>query len=160
MAKVNYVPAGYHTVTPYITVRNCSQAIEFYKKAFGAQEIARMPMPGGLIGHAELKIGDSFIMLSDEMPQAGSKSPQTLGGTTGNLHIYVRDVDSAYKQAVSAGANSMMEPADMFWGDRYCKLTDPYGHQWGLATHIEDVAPEEMNRRAAAMFASPKTQSA
>lgn len=146
-AKVNPVPPGYHTATPYLTLNDCARAIDFYKRAFGAQEIMRMEAPGGKIGHAELRIGDSPIMLSDEMPGGGNRSPQSLGGTTGGVFLYVRDVDALYKQAVDAGAKADMPPADMFWGDRFGKLTDPFGHSWSMATHIEDVAPEEMQRR-------------
>ena len=123
--KANPIPAGYHTATPYLTYNNCAQAIDFYKKAFGAQEKSRMEMPGGKIGHAEIKIGDSFLMLADEMPGAGNKSPQTLGGTACSIFLYVTDVNAVYKQAVNAGAKADMQPADMFWGDRFGKLTDP-----------------------------------
>jgi PhnB protein len=135
-------------VTPYLTVNNGAQAIEFYKRAFGATEIFRMAGPPGKIGHAELKIGDSMIMLSDEFPMGGTKSPQSLGGTTSSVFLYVPDIDAAFRQAVAAGAKSDMEPANMFWGDRFGKLTDPFGHSWAMATHVEDVAPEEMEKRA------------
>jgi PhnB protein len=145
--KVDPVPRGYHTATPYLTVNDCARAIDFYKNAFGAHEVMRMDGPPGKIGHAELKIGDSMLMLSDEMPGGGNRSPQSLGGTTGSVFLYVTDVDSAYKKAVDAGATSDMPPADMFWGDRFGKLTDPFGHSWAMATHKEDVAPEEMRKR-------------
>jgi PhnB protein len=147
MAKVNPIPTGYHTATPYLTLSDCASAIDFYKKAFGAQEIMRMEGPAGKIGHAEIKIGDSPIMLADEMPGGGHRAPKSLGGTTVGVFLYVTDVDSSYKKAVDAGAKADMPPADMFWGDRFGKLTDPFGHSWLLATHKEDVAPEEMHKR-------------
>ncbi len=145
--NVSPIPAGYHTATPYLTLSDCARAIDFYKRAFGATEVMRMEAPGGKIGHAELRIGDSMVMLADEFPGAGNKAPQTLGGTTSGVFLYVTDVDAAYKRAVDAGANPDMPPSNMFWGDRYGKLTDPFGHAWALATHIEDVAPEELGRR-------------
>jgi PhnB protein len=135
-------------------VKDAAAAIEFYKRAFGAEEVERMPGPGGKgVMHAEIKIGDSRIMLSDEFPGTGCSSPQTLGGTTCQLFLYVPDVDSAYQRAVSAGATATMPVADMFWGDRYGKLSDPFGHQWGLATHKEDVSPSELKRRSEEFFA-------
>jgi PhnB protein len=155
---VKPIPEGYHTVTPYLAVNDGAKAIEFYKKAFGAQEKSRMGGPQGKIGHAELKIGDSLIMLSDEMPGSGARSPQSLGGTAVNIFLYVNDVDSAYKQAVSAGARADMPPQDMFWGDRYGKLTDPFGHSWSIATHKEDVAPAEMERRGKEAMSQMATQ--
>lgn len=145
--KVNPIPSGYHTATPYLTLNDCARAIDFYKRAFGAQEIMRMDGPGGKVGHAEIRIGDSVVMLSDEMPGAGGRAPKSLGGTTGGIFLYVNDVDSAYKQAVDAGANADMPPANMFWGDRFGRLTDPFGHAWMMATHKEDVAPAEMKKR-------------
>jgi PhnB protein len=151
MAKVQPIPAGYHTVTPYLVVSDAARAIEFYKQAFGANELFRMGGPEGRIGHAELKIGDSVIMLSDEM--MGNRSPQSFGGSPVSIFMYTENIDSTFNQAVSAGAKSDMPPADMFWGDRFGKLTDPFGHQWALATHIEDVAPEEMEKRARAAAA-------
>jgi len=148
------IPAGYHTVTPYLVVKDAAKAIDFYKRAFGAEEVDRMPGPGGKgVMHAEIKIGDSRLMLSDEMPGAGCSSPQTLGGTTCQLFIYVPDVDAAFQQAISAGATSTMPVSDMFWGDRYGKLSDPFGHQWGMATHKEDVSPQELAKRSEAFFA-------
>jgi PhnB protein len=146
--KVSPVPAGYHTATPYLVVNDANSAIDFYKKAFGAQEIMRMQGPGGKIGHAELKIGDSVIMLSDEMPGGSGKSPKSLGGSTASVFLYVDKVDSVFSQAVAAGAKSEMEPQDQFWGDRFGKLEDPFGHLWAIATHIEDVQPAEMEKRA------------
>jgi PhnB protein len=152
MAKA--IPEGYHSITPYLVVKDAAQAIEFYKRAFGAQEVARMAGPGGKgIMHAEIKIGDSHVMLSDEMPGTGATSPQSLGGTTCSLFLYVPDVDSTYRQAVSAGATSTMPVSDQFWGDRFGKLADPFGHQWALATHKEDVSPQEMKKRSDAFFA-------
>jgi PhnB protein len=147
MAKVNPIPNGYHVVTPYLTIQGAGEAIDFYKRAFGAVEVARMATPDGKIMHAELQIGDSFIMLGDENPQY-NRSPKSLGGTAVGLHLYVPDVDAAFARAVGAGATPKMPPTDMFWGDRFGKLTDPYGHEWSLATHKEDVGPEEMRRRA------------
>ena len=146
-AKVSPIPPGYHTVTAYLTLDDCARAIDFYKKAFGAQEIMRMEGPHGKTAHAEIKIGDSMIMLADEMPGSGGRAPKSLGGTTAGIFLYVKDVDSSYKQAVDAGAKADMQPTDMFWGDRFGKLTDPFGHSWSLATHKEDVAPEEMRTR-------------
>lgn len=146
--KVNPVPAGYHTATPYLVVNDANSAIDFYKKAFGAQEIMRMQAPGGKIGHAELKIGDSMIMLADERPGGSGKSPKSLGGSSASIFLYLKDVDSTFKQAVAAGAKAEMQPQNQFWGDRFGQLVDPFGHLWGLATHIEDVAPQEMEKRA------------
>jgi PhnB protein len=136
-----------------LTCNDAAKAIEFYKRAFDAKEIMRMPMQNGKIGHAELRIGDSVIMVADEMPGGEARSPQSLGGTTMGLMLYVKDVDSSYQKALSAGAKASTPPQDMFWGDRYGKLTDPYGHSWALATHKEDVAPEEMQRRMQAQTA-------
>ncbi len=140
------IPDQYHTITPHIVVRNAAQAIEFYKKALGAEELYRMPGPGGMIMHAEIKIGNSIVMMADENPQMGDKSPQTLGGTTGGLMMYCENVDQAYDRMVKAGGTSEMPPADMFWGDRYCRVRDPFGHSWALATHVRDVTPEEMQK--------------
>jgi PhnB protein len=151
---VKPIPPGYHTVTPYLTVKGAAQAIEFYKRAFGAQEVERMPGPDGKsVMHAELKIGDSIVMLSDEFPQMGTRSPQTLGGSSGYLFLYVSDVDAAFKRAVDAGAKATMPPADMFWGDRFAKVSDPFGHEWGMATHKEDLSPEEIRKRGQAEMA-------
>jgi len=147
------VPEGYHTVTPYLAVEDAARAIEFYTRAFGAKEAVRMDAPGGKIGHAELEIGDSRIMLSDPFPQASTKPPKELGGTSFSVMMYVEDVDAAFKRAVDAGATVSMELADMFWGDRFGSVTDPFGHSWSLATHVEDVPPEEMAERAKAAMA-------
>src|SRR5262245_32721806 len=146
---VKPIPEGYHTVTSYLTVRNATDAIEFYKRAFGAEEVGRMAGPDNKsVMHAEIKIGDSIVMLSDAFPQGDTRSPQSLAGTTASLILYVPDVDAAFRRAESAGARATMPPANMFWGDRFGKLTDPFGHVWGLATHMEDVSPEEMKKRA------------
>jgi PhnB protein len=151
--KVNAIPPGYHSITPYLVVNEASRAIEFYKQAFGAKETVRMGGPGGKVGHAELKIGDSMLMLSDEMPGSGTRSPQSLGGSPVSIFMYVESVDSVFNQAVKAGVKADMPPQDMFWGDRFGKLTDPFGHSWAIATHIEDVAPQEMEKRAQAAMA-------
>jgi PhnB protein len=151
--KVNAIPSGYHTLTPYLVVSDASRAIEFYKQVFGAKETVRMGGPGGKVGHAELKIGDSMLMLSDEMPGSGNRSPQSLGGSPVSVFMYVENVDSVFDQAVKAGAKADKPPEDMFWGDRFGHLTDPFGHLWAIATHIEDVAPEEMRKRAQAAMA-------
>ena len=147
-AKVKPIPEGYRTITPYLVVNDGAAAMEFYRRAFGAKEVMRMEAPGGKIAHAELKIGDSILMLADEMPGMENRSPRSLGGTTAGIMLYVEDVDSVFKQAVSAGAKVDQPIADMFWGDRYGKLSDPFGHSWSLATHKEDVAPADMERRA------------
>jgi PhnB protein len=159
MAKVTPIPPGYHSVTPYISVTNANEAIEFYKRAFGAEEIMRMAGPGGKIMHAEIKVGDSPIMLSDEYPEMGVKAPITAGCTTATLMVYVPDVDASYVKAVEAGAKATMPIQDMFWGDRYGQVTDPYGHRWSLATHVEDVSMEEMERRQQEFFAKMKAAS-
>lgn len=151
MNKVKPVPEGYSTVTSYLHVRNATQALEFYKKAFHAKELVRMPGPGGKIMHAEIQIGDSRIMLSDEFPEMGNKSPHTLGGTTGGLHLYVYDVDAWFKQAVAAGAQVKRPVENQFYGDRLGTLVDPFGHVWSIATHVENVSPEEMKKRMATM---------
>jgi len=143
---VKAIPAGYHTLTPYMTVRDAARAIEFYKQAFGAVERGAMKGPDGKIMHAELLIGDSIVMLADEQPQFGSLSPQSTGGAGMGLHIYVEDVDNAFDRAVKAGAKVEMPVSDMFWGDRYGKLADPFGHKWSIATHKADLSPEQMER--------------
>ena len=140
------IPEGYHSITPYMTVRDAARAIEFYKQAFGAHDRGVMKGPGGKIMHAELVIGDSIIMLADEFPEFGSLSPQSIGGSGMGLHIYVEDVDSAFDRAVHAGAKVEMPVADMFWGDRYGKLQDPFGHKWSIATHKADLSPAEIEK--------------
>jgi PhnB protein len=150
---VQPIPEGYHSVTPYLAVDDAAQAIEYYKKAFGAKERGRMEAPGGKIGHAELEIGDAVVMLSDPLPQFATRSPKELGGTTASLFMYVEDVDATVKRAVDAGATLTVEVEDQFWGDRFGMVTDPYGHQWSIATHVEDVPPEEMAERAKAAMA-------
>jgi PhnB protein len=150
---VQPIPEGYNTLSPSIAVDNASEAIEFYKKAFGATERGRMPGPGGTIAHAELQIGDSILMLSDPFPQSSVKPPKELGGTTVNLFLYVEDVDALVKQATDAGATVSMPVDDMFWGDRFGTITDPFGHSWGIATHVEDVSPEDMAERGKAAMA-------
>ena len=146
-AKVKPIPEGYRTITPYLVVDDARAAIEFYRRAFGAKEVMKMDGPGGKISHAELKIGDSMIMLSDEMPGTGTRAPKSLGGTTAGVFLYVENADTTFQQAVAAGAKVDTPLADMFWGDRYGKLTDPFGHCWSLATHKEEVSQEEMARR-------------
>ena len=150
----NPVPRGLRTVTASLTVKGAKQAIEFYKNAFGAELLMKMESPTGGIGHAELKIGDSVIFLNDEFPQGNSKSPITLGGTTGGIQLYVNDVDSSFKRAVDAGAKPAMPPMDMFWGDRMSQVTDPFGHAWGISTHKEDLSQAEMEKRAAEFWQS------
>jgi PhnB protein len=149
-AKVKPIPDGYHTVTPYLVCKDAAKALEFYAKAFNAKETFRMPAPDGSVMHAEFQIGDSMIMLGEECPERGAKSPNTLGGSPVNIFLYVEDVDASFARATSAGCKTEMPPTDMFWGDRFGKLTDPFGHSWSMATHKEDVAPEEMGKRAAA----------
>ena len=155
MAKrAKAIPDGYHTVTPYLMVRGADRAIEFYKRAFGAEELMRMSGPDGKsIMHAEIKIGDSRIFLSEEFPDMGCRSLESLGGIASSLHLYVEDVDAAFKRAVAAGAQVKMPVADMFWGDRFGKLIDPFGHEWAMATHKEDLTPTEICKRAEAFFA-------
>jgi uncharacterized glyoxalase superfamily protein PhnB len=145
------IPDGYHSITPYMTVRDAARAIEFYKQAFGATEKGVMKGPDGKIMHAELVIGDSIIMLGDEMPEYGSLSPLSTGGTGMGLHIYVADVDTAFDRAVKAGATVEMPVADMFWGDRYGKLADPFGHKWSIGTHKADLTAQEMEDGMKAM---------
>jgi PhnB protein len=143
--SVKPIPDGYHTLTPYLVVRDAVRAIEFYKQAFGAQERGVMKGPDGKVMHAELTIGDSIIMLSDEMPEYGTHSPLS-GGAGMGLHIYVDGVDAAFDRAVKAGAQVEMPVADQFWGDRYGKLKDPFGHKWSIATHTKDLSRDEMKK--------------
>ncbi len=148
------VPEGYHTVSPALAIDGAADAIDFYTRAFGAKERYRMPAPDGKIAHAELQIGDSVVMLSDVFPQATVKAPTDLGGTSVAVFLYVGDVDAVFQQAVDAGATVTMPLDDMFWGDRFGAVMDPYGHSWSLATHVEDVPPEEMEERAKQAFAA------
>ena len=148
MAKPKPIPDGHPTVTPYLTLKDAAQAIDFYRRAFGADEEGRMNSPDGKsVIHAEIRIGDSMVMLSDEFPGMGPRSPQALGGTTASIFLYVPDVEAAFKRAVDAGAKGVMPPADIFWGD-------PFGHQWAMATHKEDLSREEIQKRGAAAMAS------
>ena len=156
MSTVKAIPAGYHTVTPYLTIKNGAKALEFYKKAFGATEIYKLMMPDGRLGHAEIRLGDSMIMLGDEFPEYGGKAPDTLGGSPVSIYLYVEDVDAFFKIALAAGAKERKPVMDQFYGDRSGQLEDPFGHLWWVATHKEDVTPEEIQKRAQAMFAGNK----
>jgi uncharacterized glyoxalase superfamily protein PhnB len=148
---VKAVPDGYNTLTPYLVCQGADDAIRFYSEAFGATEMVRMPGPAGSVMHAELRMGTSVLMLSDENPDRGALSPQTVGGSPVSIFIYTEDVDALYARAVKAGARGVAPPADMFWGDRFAQLVDPFGHSWAMATHTEDVSPEEMGKRMASM---------
>ena len=149
---VKPVPEGYHTATPNLIVNDAARALEFYTRALGAKERMRSSGPGGKIMHAEFQLGDSIIMLADEFPEMGSRSPKTLGGSVGGLWLYVPDTDAVYDQAIAAGATSVSAPADMFWGDRHARIRDPFGHEWSIATHKEDVSPEEMEKRSGEFY--------
>jgi len=151
--KINPIPEGYHTLSPYLIVRGAANALEFYKKAFGATELCRLNMPDGKIAHGEFKIGDSIFMISDESPQCPSTSPETLGGSAVTLHLYVTDADATFTDAIKAGAKETMPLADQFWGDRMGGVVDPFGHYWMIATHFEDVDPSEFQSRMEACFA-------
>ncbi|HEX4835424.1 MAG TPA: VOC family protein [bacterium] len=154
--KVKHIPDGYHTETPYLTVDNAAAAIEFYKKAFGAKEIMRMPGPGGKIGHAEIQIGNSRIMLADEAPPMGTRGPKALGGSPVSLMLYFPDVDKVFNRALAAGAKQTRPVKNQFYGDRSGDLEDPFGHKWIISTHIEEVPPKEMEKRMkAAMAGAP-----
>jgi len=148
------IPEGYHTITPYLAVGDAARAIDFYKKAFGAKERLRMEAPDGKIGHAELELGDSLVMLSDPFPQASTRPPEELDGTSASVFMYVEDVDAVVKQAVGAGATVTMEVEDQFWGDRFGTVTDPFGHVWSIATHFEDLTPDEIAERSKAAMAA------
>lgn len=148
---VKAIPDGYYSLTPYLVCKGAEKAIDFYTKVFGAQEIMRMPGPGGRIMHAEVKIGNSMLMLSDENKERGALSPETIGGTTASIMFYTDDVDAVFNRAVAAGAKSETPPENMFWGDRMGNLVDPFGHKWAIATHKEDVSPDEMQKRMAAI---------
>jgi len=145
------IPEGFRGATPYLCCRDAARAIEFYKKAFGATEVMRLADPTGKVGHAEIRIGEAMIMLADEHPEFGFRSPLTYGGSPVGIHVYVDDVDSFFKQATAAGATMSRPPTDQFYGDRSGSLTDPFGHVWHFATHTEDVSPQELQRRYAAM---------
>ena len=156
-ARAGGIPEGFHTITTQLTVKGGIQAIDFYKRACGATELTRLAGPvGASIMHAELKIGDSIFFVADESPDMGSRSPQSLGGTPASLHVYVADVDRAFARAVQAGAQVRMPVADMFWGDRYGRLLDPFGHEWGLATQKERLSNAQVRQRAAAFFSRPR----
>jgi len=150
---VKPIPDGYHSVTPYLIVNDAARALEFYKKAFDAVELMRMPGPDGKIGHAEIKIGDSPVMLADEAPSMGARSPRTIGGSPITLMVYLKDVDAQVAKAVAAGATLTRPVANQFYGDRTGGLDDPFGHHWYLATHVEDVPPDELEKRAAKAMA-------
>ena len=149
---VSAIPEGYHSVTPYLVMQGASAAIDYYKRVFGATERMRMDAPGGRIGHAELEIADSVIMLADEFPEMGHKSPRTLGGSPVSLVLYVENVDDVFKRAIQAGAKEIRPLENQFYGDRMGTLEDPFGHVWSVATHVEDVSPEEMQRRSEEMM--------
>jgi PhnB protein len=146
--KASPIPKGFHSATPYLVIRGAADALAFYAKAFGARATCVMKMPDGSVMHAEMKIGDSMLMLSEENLQWGSKSPTTLGGSATHVMLYVKDVDASIAKAVSAGATIAMPAADQFWGDRYGKITDPFGHVWSVATHLEDMTPKQLQERA------------
>jgi PhnB protein len=152
--KPRPVPEGYHTITPYLSIKGAARAIEFYKRAFGAEELYRLDMPDGRVGHAELQIGSSRFMLADEMPEmtdAVCRSPESLRGSTVGFNVYVPDVDAQFKRAAEAGATIKRPVKDQFYGDRSGTIEDPFGHVWTLSTHVEDVSPDEMKRRLASM---------
>ena len=149
---VKPIPDGYHTVTPYLIVKNAGSAIEFYKKAFNANETSRLPGPGGRLMHASLRIGDSTVMLVDEMPEHGALGPKSLKGSPVAIHLYVEDADATAAQAVAAGARTIMPVTDMFWGDRYGAVVDPFGNKWSFGTHLKDLTPEEMQKSMKGAF--------
>jgi PhnB protein len=149
-AQVKPIPDGYHTITPYLSIKGAAGAIDFYKKAFGATEVMRMAQPDGRVRHAELQVGDSRVMLADEFPEMDFRSPHSIGGTPVQLHMYVKNVDTVVSQAVAAGAKLVRPVQDQFYGDRSGTVADPYGHVWHVATHKEDVSMEELRKRAAA----------
>lgn len=150
------IPAGHRTVTPYLSIKNGVAALEFYKKAFGAVEVSKLILPDGRLGHAEIRLGDSMVMLADEFPEFGGKAPTTLGGTPVCIHLYVEDVDGFFKKALAAGAKERKPVTDQFYGDRSGQLEDPYGHLWWVATHKEDIPQEELQRRVETMFGGKK----
>ncbi|MGP8075229.1 MAG: VOC family protein [Thermoplasmata archaeon] len=150
---VKPIPEGFHTATPVLTVHDGVRALEFYTKGLGATERMRSTGPGGKIQHAEFVLGDSIFMLSDEFPEMGSKSPKSLGGCVGGIFLYVPDTDAIYHRAIAAGATSLSAPEDMFWGDRHARIRDPFGHEWSIATHKEDLSREEVDKRAKEFYA-------
>jgi len=150
--SVKPIPEGYHSVTPYLCIKGASEAIEFYKSAFDATELMRIPSPDGSIGHAEIQVGDSRIMIPDESPKMDFRSPATIGWTPVHVYMYVEDVDRIFAQANAAGATAMMPLEDQFWGDRTGTLVDPFGHRWYVSTHKEDLTEEEIGARAAKLF--------
>ena len=157
LPPVKPVPNGFHTVTPHLCIKDAAAAIDFYKKAFSADELTRLEGPGGSVMHSELAIGDSIIMVNEEFPDMGSLGPAAIGGTPVTIHLYVDDADAWFARATEAGAQTLMPLTDMFWGDRYGMIADPYGHRWGIATHIEDLTPDEIAERRAAAFAQPSS---
>lgn len=152
MAGVDPIPEGYPRVTPYLCVDGANAAIDFYTRVLGATERGRMDAPGGKVGHAELQLGDSVIMLADEFPEMGARSPKAVGGTPVTIMVYVEDVDAVFRRALESNATALQEVADQFYGDRSGQFEDPFGHRWNVATHVEDVPAEEMEKRAAAMM--------
>jgi PhnB protein len=154
--KTKAIPEGYHNLVVYLSMKDADKAIEFYKKVFGAKEVGRISMPGGAVGHAEVQIGDTRFMLAEEMPEWGNKGPKTLGGTPVGMCLYVEDVDAVFKKAIEAGAkvDNNMEVKDQFYGDRSGSVIDPFGHKWTIATHVEDVSWEEMQKRSDKMMAA------
>lgn len=152
MNKVKPIPDGYHTVTPYLTIRNAAAALDFYKRAFGADEIFRIADPQGKVGHAEIRIGDSAIMLSDEFPEMGAQGPESIGGSPVMMHLYVENVDALVERAVNAGGKLERPVENQFYGDRAGMVVDPFGHKWWISTHVEDVPPDELKKRSEAMF--------
>jgi PhnB protein len=156
MSTAKAIPSGHRTVTPYLAIKNAAKAVEFYKNAFGATESYKLMLPDGRLGHAEIRLGDSMIMLADEFPEYGGKAPETLGGSPVSIHLYVDDVDAFFTKALDAGAKELKPVMDQFYGDRSGQLEDPFGHLWWVATHKEDISSEEMQKRVQAMFAGKK----
>lgn len=150
--RVQAVPKGYTTVTAHLVCKGAGEAMDFYIEAFGAKDKGRLTGPNGVVVHGEMRIGDAVIMLGEEMPEVGSHSPLAIGGSPVTLMLYVKDVDAAFARAMAAGCTTLMPPANMFWGDRYCRVADPFGHQWAIATHIEDMSMKEMGKRMIAEF--------
>lgn len=154
MTNVKPIPEGFHTITPSLVVSPAKDAIQFYKKAFDAKEIYQFPSPDGKIIHSQIKIGDSFVMIADEFPLMGTRSPMTVGGTSVTMHLYVKDSDKIFNQAVKAGATIIMPIMDTFWGDRYGLVHDPFGHAWAISTHKRDMLPEELRKAGEEFFVS------